>query len=89
MRWWWVALVVLVSMGALDRLMLAAERRGWIYWRRRKAAPGTAGSGLLSLGALLEPAKEHVLQEQDRQAADIDVAADDETVRRARGDLRP
>ena len=29
----------------LDRLMLKAEERGWIYWRKRKGSHGMAVQG--------------------------------------------
>ena len=37
------------------------EDRGWIYYRKKKASPGTVSSALLELHSLLEPGKKHVL----------------------------
>jgi hypothetical protein len=56
-------LVALVA-GAwvLDRLMLKAEDRGWIYWRRRRASPGTTASAALEVHQILEPSKKYVLE---------------------------
>jgi hypothetical protein len=73
----WILVAVIVAV-AFDRTMLAAEQRGWVYWRRRKPSPGTVAGAMLSLHALLEPSQEHVVREQERQAADIDVAGNDE-----------
>ena len=47
----------------LDRFLLWCESRGWIYWRRRKASPGTLGAAFLELQAMLEPGKAHVVEE--------------------------
>jgi len=73
------ALVVLLAIGLWlgDRALLAAERRGWIYWRRRRATSSSLGSAMRSVHGLLEPDKRHVVEERQRQEADIDVAGDD------------
>lgn len=55
---------VLAALFLLDRLLLAAEARGWIYWRRRKASPGSLGNALLSAQALLQPEVRHVVEER-------------------------
>lgn len=78
-----VAAVVLLGIVALvivDQLLLAAERRGWIYWRRSKASVSRASSALLSIQSIFEPDCEHVVEERAREEADIDVAADDDPV---------
>jgi hypothetical protein len=63
---WGVALVAAAL--ALDRLALWMERRGWIYWRRRRATSGARSSALLSLHALLEPEREHLVEVQRQEA---------------------
>lgn len=59
----WIA-GILVALFLLDRLLLAAEARGWIYWRRRKASPGTLGNAIASAHALLEPDRRHLVEER-------------------------
>jgi hypothetical protein len=60
--------IVTIAAGAaavlyvLDRLLLAAEARGWIYWRRRKASPGTRAGAVMELHALLEPDRKHTAE---------------------------
>jgi hypothetical protein len=49
-----------------DRLLLWCEARGWIYYRRRKASLGTAAAAFLEVQAMLEPGKEHVVEEAKR-----------------------
>lgn len=78
---WPTVTLALVAAGVilwlLDRLLLIAEGRGWIYWRRIKPHASSLGSAMLTVQALLEPEKQHVVEERERQAAEIDIAGDD------------
>lgn len=66
----WIALTVLIAVLA-DRAGLYAERRGWIYWRKRK--PEGAASGVFGeFQTLLSPSYRHVAEEQQRQRASRD-----------------
>jgi hypothetical protein len=77
--WWlWVPVVVLACV-ALDRLLLAAERRRWIYYRTTAPSRGTVGQALLSLETLFMPEKRHVVE--PRAAIDADQPGDDEPPR--------
>jgi len=70
MGWWWFPVVAAVLV-AVDRLALAAEARGWLYWRRSKGGSG-AGSG--AIGELIEafqPNRAHTVEETQRQRRDI------------------
>jgi hypothetical protein len=68
---------ILAALGliVLDRLLLGAESRGWVYYRRRKASPGTLSRALVEMHATVEPAKAHVaearqeLREEDDDGA--------------------
>lgn len=71
-----VALLGIVALVVIDQLFLAAERRGWVYWRRSKASSSRASSALLAIQSIFEPDREHVVEERAREEADIDVAAD-------------
>jgi len=73
-----VVVVVAASLYLIDRALLWAEQRGWIYWRRRKASSTSVGSAMLSVHSILEPDKRHVVEERQRQDADIDLADDDD-----------
>ena len=57
-----------VGLFLLDRLLLALEARGHIYWRRRKASPGTLGNAAMEVHALFEPGRRHVVEERKREA---------------------
>jgi hypothetical protein len=60
-----IGLVLLsLLLALLDRLGLWMERRGWIYWRKRRAK-GTLASTLLELQKIFESGKaDHVIQVQ-------------------------
>lgn len=63
-------LALAAALFVLDRLMLAAERRGWIFWRRTKPTSGSRSAIAGSLGelnAFASPAYRHVIEEQQRQ----------------------
>lgn len=77
----WVLLALLVVL-VVDRLALAAEAHGWIYWRRRRATTSSAGNALVALQAILEPAREHTIAEETREATDVDDADEDEPLGR-------
>jgi len=60
-----VALFLFAVAGvAADRLLLRAEERGWIYYRRRRASPGSAASAALEVQKIFEPRTRHVLTVQ-------------------------
>jgi hypothetical protein len=61
-----VALVALLV--GLDRLFLAFEARGWMYWRRTKHRPsGGLGHAMLEIHAILEPGKKYVVEGRRRE----------------------
>ncbi len=63
----WLAISLLViaavaGLGTLDRLLLAMERRGWIYYRKKQGSRATLGGALLQVQAIFEPQKEHAAE---------------------------
>ena len=62
LRWLAIALAAVACLLVIDRLLLAAEARGWIYWRHRKSSPGTAAGALLELHAMLQPDRRHAAE---------------------------
>lgn len=61
-RWIAVVGVVLLIAWAMDRVLLRAEARGWVFYRRRKASPGTSAAAALTMQAMLQPGARHVLE---------------------------
>ncbi len=70
-----IAVAILVLFG-LDRLALATERRGWIYYRHRRASPGGVGNALLEVQALIEPRVRATVEARQEPAAPGETAAD-------------
>lgn len=73
LRWVVEGAVVLI---VLDRAALAAERRGWIRWRRRQPDRATAGTAALHLQSVFEPAARHDVEERSRIGAHDDEDGD-------------
>ncbi len=46
----------------LDRLALALERRGWLYYRKRKPSSTSLGNAFLTVQSILEPGNEKVVE---------------------------
>lgn len=72
-----IAVAVLVG---FDQLALWAERRGWIYWRRRKSGSSAdAGAGMLGvMDGLFSPGTRHAVEEiAGKQNGRIDLSTGD------------
>jgi len=50
----------------VDRGLLKAEERGWIYWRKRRGHSDRLGQAFQDLHTMLEPRHRHVLEEKRR-----------------------
>jgi hypothetical protein len=68
--------LILASVAAalvlLDRLLLRAERRGWIYYRKSRGRSGSASSAFLEVQSLLEPSKKHVIEARSEEKEEAD-----------------
>jgi len=47
----------------VDRFLLWMESRGWIYYRRKKASPGSLSTAFLEVHSILEPSKKVTVKE--------------------------
>jgi hypothetical protein len=59
----------------VDRLLLRAEERGWIYYRRKKPSGGTISSGVSASMRELDrlvarPSVEHVIEAESKVVED-------------------
>lgn len=66
-----VAVAVIAALAAMDQLVLWMERRGWIYWRRRK--PDPRGAVLGPIDNVFNPAHEHVVEQQETEERLADI----------------
>ena len=68
-------LVLMAALASVDQLFLWMERRGWIYyWRRRK--PDPRGAVLGPIDNVFNPAHEHVIEQQETEERLADIQAD-------------
>ena len=68
---WGIAL--LGGLYCLHRIALVAERRGWIYYRKKRGGGAAMGNALLEVQAIIEPSQRYVLEERvkdDSEAQD-------------------
>ena len=65
-----VPLLVLV----VDRTMLAAEARGWTYWRKRHASRETGSGALGEMVEIFKPTRQLLQEEKRRQDAGAEQA---------------
>ena len=68
------AVAVIAALTAVDQLFLWMERRGWIYWRRRKRDP--RGALLGAIDNVFNPAHEHVIEQQETEERLADIQGD-------------
>jgi len=76
LTWLLAALGVGSAVWLLDRVLLHLEAKGWIYYRRKKAASGTLSSAFLSVQAVLEPGARHGAEERRSVRTESDREAD-------------
>ena len=57
-------------------LALWAERRGWIYYLKRRGSSGALGSALLEVQAIMEPSKGYVLEERRKDDSEASESGD-------------
>ena len=70
----WIALAVAI-LYPLHLLATYAEKRGWIYYRKKHGSV-TVGSAFLEVQALMEPSKRHVLEQRRRDDFDNQESGD-------------
>jgi len=76
LSWLLIAACVGVALFLLDRLLLWLEARGWIYYRKKKASPGSLGSAMLEIQAMLRPSTEHIVEERRAVKSEEDEAGE-------------
>ena len=68
------AVAAIAALATVDQLFLWMERRGWIYWRRRK--PDPRGALLGPIDNVFNPAHEHVVEQQETEERLADLQGD-------------
>lgn len=71
----WIVLLG-VAVSALHFFALWAERRGWIFYKYRKASPGSIGSAFLEVHSILEPGAKHAAESRLEDSEEEDESGD-------------
>jgi hypothetical protein len=77
-------LLVAVAVFALDRLLLYMEKRGRIYYRKKKPGSSALSNACLEIQQLLEPSKKYVVEikkdekKQQAEAGDLPPGLEEE-----------
>ncbi len=72
-----IVLTIVVVLFCLDRVLLAMERRRWIYYRKRKPEGGATGRVFLEMQSFVEPAIKQVMEHRHVEALGKDDAIGD------------
>ena len=64
----------MAALASVDQLFLWMERRGRLYWRRRKRDPRDALLG--PIDNVFNPAQEHVVEQQETERLLTDIQGD-------------
>lgn len=75
-RWLIWVLVAILATVALDRLLLSAERRGWINYRRRGLSRPGAAYHALTLQSIFQPGAEQLQEVQYTEIEEADESGD-------------
>jgi hypothetical protein len=70
----WVKwILIVVGILAIDRLLLAAEEGGWIYYRRRKPHLILCmAAALFQMQSILQPETQHIVEQKQEMREDED-----------------
>ncbi len=72
LKWTVIGAGVAGALFLLDRLALAMEARGWIFYRRNKPNFRNAGTAFIELQAMFEPKMRHVLDKKEQEESEVD-----------------
>lgn len=61
----------------LDRIGLWMEKRGWLYYRHKKASGGGLGNALQEFNAFLNPSARHIIEVKKKDFKQRDDQEDD------------
>ena len=82
LKWSLIIIGVFLALFVLHKLLLWMEDRGWIYYHKKKASPGTAANAWLELQSMMEPGKKHVLEIKSEEHKEDDGDAEPKNVKR-------
>lgn len=63
---------VLLIIYIVDKIMLAMESRGWVYWRKRKPSSAVSSSAFGELIDAFQPSQQIIQEERQKIEAGVD-----------------
>ncbi len=63
-----IVITVFVILYVSDRFFLWLERKGWLYYRHKKAPGGVIGGALLQLQSFFIPSASNIIEMKQNQA---------------------
>ena len=72
---WLPFILVLAAVAVLfilHHVLLLMERRGWIFYRDTRPDPKNLGPAFMEIQRLMEPGREHVIEQMKKQNAQED-----------------
>lgn len=88
----WAGIAFLIALWALDRLLLWTEKRGWLYYRRKK--PNLSGSiyHMLEMHSVFDPGigqvQEIIVEEEQQEDESGEPPTAHDSAREERSDAR-
>ena len=67
MNWIIKSILILLSLFIIDRIGLWAEKRGYVYWRKKKPSSGGFGNALGELQSFMRPSAKYVIEVQEKK----------------------
>ena len=80
-------LLIVFAAKVVDLALLAAEERGWIYYRHSRGRSGSAASAFLEIQSMMEPSRKHAIEVRQEKEED-DEAGDPPNLDSERGVVR-
>jgi hypothetical protein len=71
-----IGLAILGGAYGLHKAAEWAERRGWIYYRKKRGSSGALGNAFLEVQSIVEPSARHVLEERVKDDREDDENGD-------------
>jgi hypothetical protein len=75
-KWTLIVVTIPFALLLLDRILLALEDRGWIFYRRNKPNFQNAGSAFIELQAMFEPKARYVIERKEQAENEEDEDGD-------------
>lgn len=67
MKFFLIMMLIIISLYFADRICLWLERRGWLYYRRKKPESSILGNAFLDLQTILNPSAQYIIEMKQKE----------------------